>query len=398
MPDTASLQLAWLADRFRAQAALGLHYRPDDADRARFHQLRRHAAELLACVDSRDVDLIEATFSKDDGLSTPLAAIAFWVTSADDVHLRRVAYLPPNQPLPHALTKAATRLQADTTPTRPVALVDSHELGLPDPHTHIAVYRVDSTLQASAIVEAWPEPATALQRALGQYQLDETRGPRVDAGTDPVPVNAEAKAICDRIAELAASGQEHSSDRYNVERFAQLRALAENTVVEDITYQPFESYELNPDGATTGAEVAIFDTNNRMLLVQRADTGQWAIPGGGCEVGESWAATAAREVREEIGLRIEDAIDGLVGVVDNRVITSEPTTIPVIAIFQATLRTSDLDFTLSSEIRDVAWVTEEQLSRLDLFAGHRAKITAAFGYRSNAGRRPRDAAAAVSHG
>ena len=51
-----------------------------------------------------------------------------------------------------------------------------------------------------------------------------------------------------------------------------------------------------------GAEVLVFDPEGRILLQRRADTGEWAIPGGMMEPGESFEQTARREVEEECGL------------------------------------------------------------------------------------------------
>jgi 8-oxo-dGTP pyrophosphatase MutT (NUDIX family) len=51
-----------------------------------------------------------------------------------------------------------------------------------------------------------------------------------------------------------------------------------------------------------GAEVLVFDHQNRLLLQRRADTGDWAIPGGMMEPGETLEETARREVKEETGL------------------------------------------------------------------------------------------------
>jgi ADP-ribose pyrophosphatase YjhB (NUDIX family) len=46
----------------------------------------------------------------------------------------------------------------------------------------------------------------------------------------------------------------------------------------------------------------IFDRRGRVLLQQRSDGGQWGLPGGSVEIGESVSAAVVREVREETGL------------------------------------------------------------------------------------------------
>ncbi len=42
--------------------------------------------------------------------------------------------------------------------------------------------------------------------------------------------------------------------------------------------------------------------DGRFLLVRRADVGQWALPGGTLEWGETLTATVARELAEEAGV------------------------------------------------------------------------------------------------
>lgn len=54
-----------------------------------------------------------------------------------------------------------------------------------------------------------------------------------------------------------------------------------------------------------GASALIRDELGRILLVRRADSGLWALPGGLLELGESLAGTAIRETEEETGLRVE---------------------------------------------------------------------------------------------
>lgn len=55
-----------------------------------------------------------------------------------------------------------------------------------------------------------------------------------------------------------------------------------------------------------GAAVIVLDSPRHVLLLQRADTGGWGLPGGFMEPGESLEETARREVREEVGLELEE--------------------------------------------------------------------------------------------
>lgn len=53
-----------------------------------------------------------------------------------------------------------------------------------------------------------------------------------------------------------------------------------------------------------GANVVVLDDADRVLLQLRADTGDWGLPGGFMEPGESVEQTARREVLEETGLEL----------------------------------------------------------------------------------------------
>jgi 8-oxo-dGTP diphosphatase len=50
---------------------------------------------------------------------------------------------------------------------------------------------------------------------------------------------------------------------------------------------------------------AVRDEQGRLLLVQRLDNGNWELPGGQVEVGETAVGALLREVAEEAGIAIE---------------------------------------------------------------------------------------------
>jgi 8-oxo-dGTP diphosphatase len=90
-----------------------------------------------------------------------------------------------------------------------------------------------------------------------------------------------------------------------------------------------------------GVAAAARTADGRWLLIRRGDTGQWALPGGTLEWGETLRDGIAREVMEEAGARVE-SLGGLSGVYSRsdrdprfhavtvvvRAVVSEPTSPP----------------------------------------------------------------------
>ncbi len=65
-------------------------------------------------------------------------------------------------------------------------------------------------------------------------------------------------------------------------------------------------------GVRPSVSAVIFDRRGRLLLQQRSDGGQWGLPGGSVEIGESVTRATAREVREETGLTV--SVRRLIGI------------------------------------------------------------------------------------
>ena len=57
-------------------------------------------------------------------------------------------------------------------------------------------------------------------------------------------------------------------------------------------------------GVRPSVSAVVFDRRGRLLLQQRSDGGQWGLPGGSVEIGESVTAAVIREVLEETGLTV----------------------------------------------------------------------------------------------
>src|SRR5512140_3449173 len=60
------------------------------------------------------------------------------------------------------------------------------------------------------------------------------------------------------------------------------------------------------------ANVIVVNDDSEILMIRWTDNGNWAVPGGGMDLGEPITDTAVRETREETGISCE--ITGLVGI------------------------------------------------------------------------------------
>ena len=115
-----------------------------------------------------------------------------------------------------------------------------------------------------------------------------------------------------------------------------------------------------------GCSAAIFDEQSRILLTRRADNGQWCLPGGRMESGESAAEACEREVFEETGLSVR--VKRLVGVYsqpDQLVIYPDGNKAHIVALhFEAEIIGGELG--LSNETSDVGYFTVVELEGLDI--------------------------------
>jgi ADP-ribose pyrophosphatase YjhB (NUDIX family) len=117
--------------------------------------------------------------------------------------------------------------------------------------------------------------------------------------------------------------------------------------------------------------VVVVNHAGAILLIRRTDNGNWALPGGGIDLGESVAQAAVRETFEEPG--IECAITGIVGIYSDpkRVIfyTSNGELSIVL-----TARLLGGQPTPSSESSEVRWVPESELPGYTMDRSMRTRI------------------------
>jgi 8-oxo-dGTP pyrophosphatase MutT (NUDIX family) len=123
-----------------------------------------------------------------------------------------------------------------------------------------------------------------------------------------------------------------------------------------------------------GTSAIIFNSEGKFLLTKRADNGQWCLPGGAVESGESLAEACEREVLEETGLSVR--VKRLVGVYshpDQLVVYPDGHKAFIVAIhFEAEVIGGELG--LSNETSDFGYFTLEETETLEMLGRHRERI------------------------
>jgi 8-oxo-dGTP pyrophosphatase MutT (NUDIX family) len=121
--------------------------------------------------------------------------------------------------------------------------------------------------------------------------------------------------------------------------------------------------------------VLIENDAGQILMIQRSDNGNWAIPGGAIDLGESLSDAAIRETHEETG--IECAVTGIVGIYTDPkhiiLYTSNGETRQEFSIV-LTARAVGGTPTTSSESTKVEWVSRGDLADRQMDRSMRQRI------------------------
>ena len=121
--------------------------------------------------------------------------------------------------------------------------------------------------------------------------------------------------------------------------------------------------------------VCVVNDASEILLIRRTDNGNWAVPGGAVDLGESVAQAAVRETLEESG--IECAITGIVGIYSDPrhviLYTSDGEARQEFSIV-LTARAVSGQPTPSSESSEVRWVPEAELRGYTMDRSMRIRI------------------------
>lgn len=124
-----------------------------------------------------------------------------------------------------------------------------------------------------------------------------------------------------------------------------------------------------------GCSAAVFDAHGRILLTRRADNGQWCLPGGRMEAGESVAEACEREIFEETGLQVHATrLVGVYSYSDQLVVYPDGNKAQIVALhFEAEVVGGQLG--LSDETTEAGYFTPDEVRGMELFGRHKERVT-----------------------
>jgi 8-oxo-dGTP diphosphatase len=121
-----------------------------------------------------------------------------------------------------------------------------------------------------------------------------------------------------------------------------------------------------PDSPLVGVGAIIID-DGRVLLIKRGHpplAGEWSIPGGVLEVGETLREAAIREAREETCMTVKPA--DLLGVYDRVIRDHDGRTLYHYVLIDFLCRRVEGEAQAADDADEVSWFTQEEADELAL--------------------------------
>jgi|ERR1019366_6223701 8-oxo-dGTP diphosphatase len=121
-----------------------------------------------------------------------------------------------------------------------------------------------------------------------------------------------------------------------------------------------------PDNPLVGVGAVIIE-GDRVLLIRRGQPpllGEWSLPGGVLECGETLREAVAREAREETGLLVETG--EMLGVYERVIRDDEKRVRYHYVLIDFLCRAVGGDLKAGSDAADVRWFTRDELPALNL--------------------------------
>jgi 8-oxo-dGTP diphosphatase len=135
---------------------------------------------------------------------------------------------------------------------------------------------------------------------------------------------------------------------------------------ENVSHETCRMKREYPESPLVGVGAVIVD-DHRVLLIRRGQPpllGEWSLPGGVLECGETLREAVAREAREETGLVVETG--EMLGVYERVIRGDEGRVRYHYVLIDFLCRAVGGDLKAGSDAADVRWFTREELPALNL--------------------------------
>lgn len=130
----------------------------------------------------------------------------------------------------------------------------------------------------------------------------------------PDPAGRRLHALAVELAAMAQNGLLYATDRYDLARYVRMQAISAEVLAVLADGDPSAdtlraALEAEAGHATPKVDVrgALFDADDRVLLVREARDGRWTLPGGWADALDTPTRACEREVAEEAGLAVRAA-------------------------------------------------------------------------------------------
>lgn len=204
--------------------------------------------------------------------------------------------------------------------------------------------------------------------------------------TSEIELSVALTNIASELRALSNAGLRFTEDSYQIERYhriielsAELTSFVNGSPIGDLQQRFLDDLHYMTPYAVV--DTAIFDADDRLLLIRRADNGKWAFPGGACDVGEPPAIGAAREVWEETGYVVE--VTDFLGIFDNRHNGGSSFHHFYCLLFAG--RAVGGERLITRETLDCAWFAESEMPWAEVTPSHLTRIRHAFAWHGQPG-------------
>lgn len=183
--------------------------------------------------------------------------------------------------------------------------------------------------------------------------------------------NDDARALLDSLRAIAREGLSYAQNEHDKKRYKKLLDLASGSYasmagVPTTQVKTLLMKELGSITPKLGIDVAVMNTEGKLLILKRTDNKKWCLPCGWADVEETPFQTAVRETREEA-----DIIVAPIGYI--AILQIGPRNYPgfvhqVNICVAAEKVRPDVSITLNGEHSDYKWI--DQNDAVDWHPGH----------------------------